>query len=305
MVKVTTKKFYFDFYQCDVRSSNQLPTMSMEGILSHFKSLFDGLETNTVRKVAGREIELRSIEITDYGYRGTVGKYRKANLPHAAVPGGEEREIDLNENEHLLEKAYFKYFSDYSLIIFQRNRYAISSDYFSHYLSINGYNVSLNPIIEPADLQRLMDDEVQLRAATLTIARPTNPALFENVEHDFNNTIIQSLNSSNAATVNLILRGDGHSGDPEKRYLDSSLKRAFLELKNKFDVKKADLVLEDGGISHPLDLVTDRLVFDKDITISGRYPSSSDMWSAIWEARSEKEVEVSSYFGTLDQERLA
>ena len=87
--------------------------------------------------------------------------------------------------------------------------------------------------------------------------------------------------------------------------MNSKLKRAFLELKDKFDVKKASLILEEGGINHPLDLVTDRLFFDKDIVMTGRYPLSSDMWSALREARAEKEAEVESYFGALEQERLA
>ena len=218
MAQRNFKKFYFDFYQCTVKSSHKLPETSMDAIFDIFKKPFDSNESNTVKKISGRELELRSIEKTDYGFRGTIGKYTKANLPHAAVPGGNEREIDLNDNEHLLEKAYFKYFTDYSLLVFQRNRYAVSSDYFGHYLSTGGYTVSLNPIIEPADLQRLMRNEVQLRSATLSIARPTNPALFEDVEHDFNNTIIQSLSTSNATTVNLICREV--MGTPENLKID-------------------------------------------------------------------------------------
>lgn len=302
----TSKKIIFDFYHCEtLTGQSNLPPISMGDVFRKLKHMFDDPEQNTVRSLKGKTLELRQLDEKPYGYRGIVGKYRKTALPHAAVPGGEERELDLDEDEHLIEKSFFKYFSDYSLLIMQRNRFAVNPNIFSIYLSIDGYTTSLNPMIEAADLRRLMNNETQVRTLTAKIARPRNPDLFRNCEHDFNNSIFATLNGSKAAVINIGLRGDGRSKDPEKRYLDPMIKRAILELKEKFHVEKAELLLEEqNGDTHPLDLVTDRLMYSKEISIPGRYPFASDMWEAIREAREEKNDELENYFGVLNGERL-
>ncbi|WP_421848365.1 DUF6731 family protein [Marinomonas sp.] len=298
------RKIKFDFYECKVAASNpQLPARSAGDIFAILANAFAEGQT-TVRAVHRTQFDVRHISQTDYGYRGVIGKYRAADLPHAAAPGGEEREIPLEENERLLEKCYFKYFSDYSLLIIQRNRYAINSKQLSSYLTANSYTFSLDPVIEAADLLRLMRNEVHIRTLNVKIARPTNPALFQNIEHDFNNSIIQSLNASNGASVNITFRGDGHSSDPERRYLDNRLKRAVLEMKEKFDLQSANLMLEEGDVSHPLDLIADRLAHDVDIELDGRYPSPNSMWNAIMESRREKEAELANYFGVLGEARI-
>ena len=299
------KKLFFDFFQCETLSGQaNLPVISPDEIFNRFKEKYDDNEKNTVRTIRGKTFELRKIEEADYGYRGIIGKYRKAVLPHAAVPGGAERELDLDEDEHLIEKAYFKYFSDFSLLILQRNKFALNSALLSQYLSINGYTTALNPIIEAADLQRLMRNEVNLRSLKIIIAKPTNPDLFIDIQHDFNNAIIASLGSSNAASINVSLRGDGRSHDPENRFLSLNLKPALIELKNRFNLKKADILLEENGITHPLDLVADRLFYFTDIEMIGRYPLQDDMWAALREARDEKEQEIQNYFGVLGHAQL-
>ncbi|WP_136512922.1 DUF6731 family protein [Geomonas edaphica] len=299
------RKFFFDFYQLETAAGNAgLAPMAPLHVLEEFKRKFDTPGENTVRTLNGKTLELRNIERTEYGFRGIIGKYRRSQLPHAAVPGGDERELELNADEHLVEKSYFKFFSDYSLLVLQRNHFAVGPVYLGMYLSINGYTTILNPVIEPADLQMLMRNTTQVRNIKMTIARPVNPELFQNIEHDFTNSIIASLNSSNSASINISLRGDGHSLDPTKRYLERSLKNAILEIKRNFDLKKANIGLEENGVVHPVDLVTDRLATTKDIQMVGRYPSAVDMWDGLREARQVKEVELVAYFGALNGPRL-
>jgi len=152
-----------------------------------------------------------------------------------------------------------------------------------------------------------MNNSVQVRTAEIAIARPRNPDLFRDIEHDFNNTIIATLNGTGTAKLNLSLRGDAHSDDPEQRYLAGPFKRALREMQTTFDVKKCKLLLEnqDTKITHPIDLVADRLFFDKTISVEGRYPPSFEMWEALTEAREEKNPELVSYFGNMEQQRLA
>lgn len=303
---MTTRTYAFDFYQCNTfnASSNAVPMTSFDIFNLMFANFNNG--DSNVKQISSSSYELRLLEATDYGFRGVIGKHRKNDLPHVAIFGGDERSIDLAPNENLLEKAYFTYYSDYSVLILQRNFYCISSKTFGKYLTKSGYITTLNPIIEATDLKWLMDNHVQIRTAEFIIARPTNPDLFQGVEHDFNNSIIATLNGTGTANINMTLRGNARSDVSEERYLASTLKGALRELQTTFDVKKCQLLLENDEtfITHPVDLVANRLIYKKPINVDGRYPPSAEMWTAIKEARVEKETDLANYFGGLDQERL-
>jgi len=302
-----SKNYNFDFYECKTfnSSANAVPKTSFEILNGMFTRFGQG--DSTVKQIGSNSYELRHIESTAYGFKGIIGKHRQNDLPHAAVIGGDEREISLAANENLLEKAYFTYHSDYSVLIMQRNHLCISSNNMGKYLTESAYVTSLNPVIEPADLQWLMNNHVQIRSAEFAIARPTNPELFNDIEHDFNNSIISTLNGTGTAQLNITLRGNARSDVAEERYLASTVKGALRELQSKFDVKKAKLLLEndDTLITHPVDLVSDRLLYNKQIEVEGRYPPTFEMWTALDEAREEKQSELENYFGELNQERLA
>lgn len=301
------KNYNFDFYGCSTTNStpNAQPKITFEILNAMLTKYTHG--DSTVKIIGSNSFELRHIESTSYGFKGVIGKHRPNDLPYAAVIGGAEREITLAPNENLLEKACFTFHSDYSVLIMQRNHFCISSLNMSKYLTESAYVTALNPIIEAADLQWLMNNHVQIRTAEFAIARPTNPELFNDVKHDFNNSIISTLNGTGTAMLNLSLRGNARSDIAEERYLASTLKGALRELQTKFDVKKCKLLLENDEtlITHPIDLVADRLFYSKAIEVEGRHPSISAMWLALDEARTEKESELIKYFGNLNQARLA
>jgi hypothetical protein len=304
---MASKDYNFDFYQCSTfnSSTNAIPRASFEilnGMLAKYQ-----LGDSCVKQIGSNSYELRHLEATAYGFRGILGKHRQNDLPHAAFIGGEEREIALDKNENLLEKACFSFHSDYSVIIIQRNHLCINSNNMGRYLTDSAYITSLNPVIEATDLQWLLNNHVQIRTAEFSIARPTNPDLFNDIEHDFNNSIVSTLNGTGTAKLNLSLRGNARSDVAEERYLASTLKGALRELQTKFDVKKCKLLLENDEtlVTHPVDLVADRLFYTKQIEVEGRYPPITEMWAALDESRTEKENELVNYFGDLNQERLA
>ncbi|ENM0968477.1 hypothetical protein AB6R08_003701 [Vibrio parahaemolyticus] len=297
---MTTKNFYFDFYSCETQTSqvNGLP-LDTTGVFRQLHELFEQGREGTVKTINNQLIELRDIRVTEYGFKGVIGKHRRNNLPHAAVAGGAERVLPLRENENLLEKAHFTYYSDYSLIIVQRNRLCINWQSLGMYLSPANYTTVLNPIIEPANLAWLADGHVQVKSAKINVARPTNPEVYRNVRHDFNNSIIAALNNTRSASMNLVFRGDARSDDPVERYLDSSFKRAIRELQETLEVKKLYLVTEHDqtGVEHPIDLVTDRLTHYDLVEMNGRYPDSFNMWEKLEEAREAKGAELVNFFG--------
>lgn len=297
---MATKNFFFDFYECETNSSlaNAIPLNTTDV----FRQLFDLYQTGrtaTVKNIKNQLVELRDIQATNYGYKGVLGKHRKNNLPHAAIAGGAERELPLAENENLLEKTYFVYYSEYSLLIIQRNRFCVNWQVIGAYLSPNNYITTLNPIIEPANLAWLANGNVQVKSAQITIARPRNPELLRDIEHDFNNSIMAALNGTRSATMNLVFRGDARSDNPEERYLDNSFKRALRELQATLEVKKLNLVTEhqETRIEHPIDLVSDRLSYYTAVEMNGRYPNALEMWGSLEAARQAKNDELINFFG--------
>ncbi|MGL4750889.1 MAG: DUF6731 family protein [Aeromonadaceae bacterium] len=216
------KNYNFDFYGCLTTNASQNTQSKttfeiLNGLLTKFNQ-----RDSTVKTIGSNRYELRHLESTSYGFKGIIGKHRTNDLPHAAIIGGNEREIALAPNENLLEKAYFTFHSDYSILIIQRNHFCISSVNMGRYLTESAYVTVLNPIIEAADLQWLMNNHVQIRTAEFAIARPTNPDLYNDVEHDFNNSIISTLNGTGTAVLNLSLRGNARSELAGERYLAST-----------------------------------------------------------------------------------
>lgn len=301
-----SKKYYFDFYVCQTNSGNPIaPALNTHSLLNELHRKFTANDTS-VREIAGVAYETRFIEPTPYGFRGTIAKHRTNDLPHAAKPGGEEREINLEPHENLIEKAHYHFYSDHSLLILQRNFFCIGATNFGRYLSINGYVTILNPVIQPADLELMMSGKMQVKRAQVRIARPTNVELFQKFDHDFNNSIYQTLNGTAAAVLNITLRGDSRSTKGEKRYLLPTIKEAFIEMQRAFDVRRCKIDLEDVDtcIAHPVDLVADRLCYSSEIQSVGRYPPESDLWEALDRAREARSGDLATYFGHPEGERV-
>ena len=308
--KKKEKKLSFDFFCCSamvLKNKNHIDKSEiffdlLDDILKKFS------EKKTVyRKIGSNTYELRFLEKTDYGYRGIIGKHSDSDLPYAAEIGGNERPIPLSPDENLLEKSYFNIYRDYSIIILQRNRCCINYRVLGKFFSNSDVYISLDPVILPESLSLLIDNRIQIRNLELSIAKPTNPELFKDkCQHPFNNSIIQSINCSNSSKFNLTLRGNSRADVNNGRYLASTLKGALSELLSNFDVKKCKALLEDecDMVTHPVDLILDRIIYDEKIKMNGRYPLESDIWQALTNARKYKDKKLEQYFGALNKPRL-
>ena len=296
---MASRHFYFDFYRCNTTSAQ-----TNDRVITAY-DIFQNLHVknshgeNTAKQVGSQLLELRDIIETDYGYKGMIGKHRSNFLPMIASIGGDERSIILAENENILEKCFFCYFRTLNIIIFQRNRYYLNWNTLSTFLSDGNYTTVLLPILQSNSAALLANNTIQIKKIDLQIARPTNPDLFRDLTyHDLTNSLFASAACSNSAVISLNLRGDARSRDSEQRYLDSSLKRAIREIQSTCEIKKLKLLLEeeDSFIEHPIDMVSERLVYDQSIELENRHPNSIDMWEAIELAKLTKQNELNSYF---------
>lgn len=296
------RTYTYDFYQAFYASSSpDAAARTLGDRLVEIKEIKDG--GNFYYKDMGSfTYEIRELFETDYGFKGVVGKHRHIDLPPAAYVGGDEREIELREGENILEKTQFLFYSDMNLLVLRRNIMCIGHAKLAKLFAEARYACSLNPVINPADVSLLARGNMKLKHMDIAIARPTNPELFRGLEHDFNNTLFQSMQQTGAARFNAEFRGDGRSRIPDSRYLDSAMKRALREMTATFDVEKCNIMLEDEdtGISHPVDLVADRIVSRKQVDSPGSTVRNSDVFSSMEEAKDEEQPRLDEYFGRGD-----
>lgn len=301
-----TRKYTFDFYGTSYASSNaEAPARTLGDRLHDIHELKNARQPY-YKEIGSLTYEVRELVPTEYGFKGVVGKHRHIDLPPAAFVGGDERELELDEGENILEKSHFQYHADMGVIVVQRNVMCIGHTKLAILFAEAGYTCALNPVVNPADLRKLAQGNMMLKHAKISIARPTNPALFQGLEHDFNNTIFQSMDQTGSAKLNAEFRGDGRSRDPERRYLDPRIKRAFRELTATFDVDRCDILLEDidTGMTHPIDLVADRVLAVKQVETVGRNATTVDIFHAMEEAKLEQQDRLEQYFGVPGEPRI-
>ena len=241
--------------------------------------------------------DMKRLEVQPDGIiSGEFVKYRHDHLPNVGAPNREERELDIRDDEYLIEKSYFLFEPARQLLIYQRNAHGASVLNLEKYFArIHHEALTLfQPVLQPDPMRRLMRGEAMPRSVYLTVARPTNPELVP--ETDWGRAALELLSSSGGYGFTLQLRADGHSQGDE-RFLGGRVKRAVQELIECGAAKTARVKVEEEGISHPIDLIADRLISTQTVEMAGRYPMRASIVPALYAALQEKQEELREVFG--------
>lgn len=302
MAETETRQFKIDFYQAQ---------FGPDGEGGQAWELLQGLAGGEAPlpaiDVRGTYYQIRELIATGPGViRGVFGKIRHDDIPHIGSVEGEERDIELAENEGLIEKNHFLFFKKWRLVVWQQNGHAANIDRFGAYLTdFSEETISLNPVFQPDAMKRLLQGENQLRRLELSIAKPTNAELYVARDKTPDDDLIALLADSGAFKIRLDLAANGHSRDPRQRYLPSRMKAVMKRVMGRDDVevKRATVQVEDEhGLSHPIDLIADRLRSTQDVSMLGRYPDPADMFRALRAARDENLDMLKELFGEGDQQ---
>jgi hypothetical protein len=227
-------------------------------------------------------------------FRGVFAKVRMTGLPHIGDTGGIEQELNLEPTEGLLEKNHFIFTSRRHLLSYQENFFGPTSSMLGKYLTkFVGAAVDFGPVIKADALQRLMNGGTEMKKLELTLARPTNPAMFP--ANDFSQSILDLMQSTDSMSIqlNLSANGPGQRGNT----LTPELKNIVRTLINRNAVRSARATVLEEGQTVPLDLIADRIAVRKDIEMDGRYPVPTSIYAALEEARQEVSSELDEYFG--------
>lgn len=122
--------------------------------------------------IGGEKFQMRDMMRVGTIWKGTFGKLRN-DAPHVVQAGQDERELDLEEDEYLLEKCHFLYKEIDNTFAWQINRTAGGFTRAADYLSRLLQQVVLLPILmNEDDLQRVLNGD--LYEIDFAYARPHN-----------------------------------------------------------------------------------------------------------------------------------
>ena len=277
---MTTKTFSVGFYQGQFGDNNTVETVG-----DHLRGWADDPATAPLVTLHDTNYELRNLRPFNQGQLiwGEYVKFRDKDLPHIGQMGGDgdEREIDLDDREGLIEKNHFIFYKRHQLLIYQNNKNANTINQFARFFTeATGEVTIFNPILRAESMARLMRGEVRPKYVEVSYARPTNSEAV--ASDDWTNKAFGILNASggNNALVRISL-GRG----PRGRFLNQSIKQSIAELIDQTNVSIARLIVDDDGIEHPIDLIADRLKDKIQVKMEGRYPDRSDIYRQLDEAK--------------------
>ena len=127
----------------------------------------------------------------------------------------------------------------------------------------------------------------------LSFARPTNAAWYPS--SDFSRELLALMNSSNAPSIHVKLRGPGRG--PFRQPLAQTIKRSVVELLGNTEVRVARLDVADDSGRHPIDLIADRISSKIDVLMFGRYPAPESVLQGLMTAKDEHNDALEEIFG--------
>ncbi len=238
--------------------------------------------------------EIRELRAFGNGsFNGILAKFRSDDIPHIGAPGGEERDIEMEEGEALIEKNHFIFYQDYELLVFQSNRNGSSTRALSTYLGdYKNDTVRFAPVLQLDPMRRLLHSEAKPRKIELSFARPSKDWIKRN-HTQFSNGIIKLLSEAGGSRINLTIT------PPRKSFLHMGMKEVVRNLLEEVpeDVKVARMNVLEGDVEHPIDLIADRLFSKKTVDMNGRYPNTKGMFRALQEALDDHSITLRKIFG--------
>ncbi len=237
------------------------------------------------KKIDGYSYAIRELQsFRNNTYRGIFCKYRTDDIPHiATLDGQNERDIDLDENEALVEKNHFVYHKANEILVFQSNRNAGSHRTLGTYLGdLENEIITFDYVLQLDAVERLLHHDVDPKNLELRFAQPGDEYIRDQNPR-FDAALMDLLNETGGAKINIKIMATGRSA------LRNIVKTHIPRLISRYpeSVKAAKFTVMEDGIRHPIDLIADRLTTKKDVSMDGRYPNSTEMFRALNDARDE------------------
>ncbi|WP_124094497.1 DUF6731 family protein [Burkholderia gladioli] len=280
------KKYRVSLYQATVPEDAR-PEVAAD-LLANFPAV-DG----PVHKYGDVSYQLLVVRIGHGIYRGELKRYANDDLPHAGVPNGPERELEMDPHELTIERNHFIYYQQRKLIVWQENRRAGPVSALARYISsCLNTTIAFYPVMTREATINLLLQNHRPKALEFKVARPLNPALYQNAGDT--NHVMSLLAGLDGLTGSF--RISANARGVRGRVLEAARALALgRELVASGQASAVRLEVED--MDHPIDLLADRLKSSVTVETVGRYPVPEDIYVGLAGVKDDFEPELLGIFG--------
>lgn len=234
---------------------------------------------NPLKDPANFNADIRDLRIEGNICAGFLAKLRTDNLPHIAkIHSTEERKLEKDDDEALLEKSHFLYSKSTGYLFFQVNVKAFRSpnDLATIFTNKTNRTVSFNPVLTRDAQIRLRNNQQSIFKIEIDVANPDVSLLGDSsIENSIRHL------SQNATKVKLRISNDKSSG----RFLDIPIFNIFTRVNN---TSPSKFKAYSSELDNPIDLVMERELFTKKIaTGDDGYINSQSAYQKLEECRQE------------------
>ncbi|WP_292950182.1 MULTISPECIES: DUF6731 family protein [unclassified Neptuniibacter] len=286
-----TKKYSVSFYTAHVSDGTDSPS-KLSSLLHEINPEDLPLE----HRVNGQVFQLRELNIFQGGrMRGVLAKFRDDDLPNIGDRSSiEERPIDLDDSEGLIEKNHFLYDPGLEMLTFQVNGNGLNINKAGELLGTvlskdRVIGVGLSPVLRPDAVERILNGNMKPRKFEISFTRPTATEAYEG--HDqFSGPLMSLLNSVDGVSCSITVSANPPGRHSIRNYLNDVVKGGMTTLVGSTVPVNMSKVWFDED-SDPIDLIEDRIKGSTDpVQQEGRYPVPESIFNALEKVR-EKNIE--------------
>lgn len=227
-------------------------------------------------------------------YAGQIRKIRKADLPEVGAPGQDSKKIELELDEGVIEKNFFVYYKEISLLVLHRNDDGNSGSHLAQLLSASiGVAFYASPVIRPEQAEMLLNNKLTIKKFSVKIPKPTNPNLYP--QDSISAKTIELLNQSGADSLDITFTVD-QKIETSAGKLSGALQSAIGHLLT-MGATKAKIETDDHGKILPIDLIANRIYSKQHINTNSYFPPSESMYKLADKAKDDQREPINDYFG--------
>lgn len=248
--------------------TNSLPQVSLISELHH--------QIRDIRRIKGKRVD------------GCFARL-KPDAPHVvSAQTGQESQIPLKPGDKILDKSYFLYYEEASLLVYQMNKDGGSITRFVEYLNRllpSSDVVCREDIIRPGFFEKV--ETHPIKWFDVTFVKPRN---VQNVDpSDWTDSTISGLSGVNAERIKIRVSA------PRQETLGAKAKKTITRMFEHGDPVGLKVQLED--IEEPIDLFSEVVQSSIEVTLTDGYPNPKSVVAALGDAYSNSKALLQDAIG--------
>lgn len=289
------RSYIFDFYFLTPNQNDLFSTPTDEAFEHLIKA---DAQSNLAHYGSTREFFGLTYRSDTRSYAGQIRKIRKADLPEVGAPGQHSKTIELDADEGVIEKNFFVFYKENSLLVMHRNDTGNTANHLAQLLTgALGVAFYAAPLIQPDQAEKLLNNKLNIKKFSVKVPKPTNPELYP--QDSISAKTIELLNQSGADSLDVTFTID-QKLDTSAGRLTNALQSAIGSLLS-MGATKAKLETDENGKILPIDLIANRIYSKQSIKINSSFPPSESMYQLADKARNEQKELLDEYFGNTSR----